>query len=131
MAWHSQALLSILYSMLIHSGWEYTASLKLFFGQTPPAEAINYIWASKAPEDTIVPSPYTNQSMMIVVRSGKANLNQWVTEKRDIYADYMKAFGKKPPMISGIAIMTDGNDTGESTEAYYGDIVMKSNLQKP
>ncbi len=106
--------------------WAKYKALKLVLGKTPPSEAINYIWASKAPDGTVVPSPYTNQSMMMVVQSGKADLNKWVIEKRDIHADYMAAFGKKPPMISGIAIMTDGNDTGESAVTYYGDIVMKS-----
>jgi len=101
-------------------------ALKLVFGKTPPSGVINYIWASKAPDGTVVPSPYTNQSIMMVVQSRKADLNKWVIEKRDIRADYMAAFGKKPPMISGIAIMTDGNDTGESAVTYYGDIVMKS-----
>mgnify|MGYP001611254735 FL=1 len=28
-------------------------------------------------------------------------------------------------MISGVAIMTDTDNTGESAEAYYGDIVFK------
>jgi hypothetical protein len=38
----------------------------------------------------------------------------------------MKAFGKKPPMISGVAIMTDSDNTGESAISYYGDIVFES-----
>ena len=100
-------------------------TLELFFGKTPPVGAINYIWASKAPDGTVVPSPYTGQSIMMVVQSGKADINQWITETRDIIADYMTAFGKKPPMITAIAIMSDGNDTGESAVAYYGDIVMR------
>lgn len=100
--------------------------LKFIFGKTPPVDAINYIWASNAPYGTAVPSPYTRQSMMIVVQSGKMELNRWVIEKRDIYADYMAVFGEKPPMISGIAIMSDGNDTGGSVTAHYGDIVIRS-----
>jgi len=39
--------------------------------------------------------------------------------------DYKQAFGKEPPMISGIAIMTDTDNTGESATAYYGDILLK------
>ena len=62
---------------------------------------------------------------MIVVESGSALLNQWVSEERDLYADYTKAFGEEPPMISGVAIMTDTDNTGEATIAYYGDIVFK------
>ncbi len=101
-------------------------ALEIIFGKKPPVAAINYIWASKALEGTVVPSPYTGQSMMIVVQSGEAKTNQWITVKRDIVADYMAAFGEKPPMISAIAIMTDSNDTGEAAIGYYGDIVMKA-----
>lgn len=101
-------------------------TLKLFLGKNPPTTAINYIWASKAPHNTIVPSPYTEQSMMVVVQSGSAKANQWVTETRDIVADYKAAFSKNPPMISAIAIMTDSNDTGEAASGYYGDIVLRA-----
>jgi len=50
----------------------------------------------------------------------------WVSESRNIFDDYKTAFGKEPPMITGIAIMTDSDNTGESALAYYGDIIMKS-----
>jgi len=35
---------------------------------------------------------------------------------------YKKAFGKEPPMISGIAIMPDSDNTAESGTAFSGDI---------
>ena len=62
---------------------------------------------------------------MFVVESGAEKLNQWVSEKRNVYEDYKKAFGQEPPMISGVAIMTDTDNTGESATAYYGDILFK------
>jgi hypothetical protein len=98
---------------------------KLIYGQYPPLGAINYIWESKAPKGTVVPNPYTDQVKMIVVESGAAGLNQWMSEERNVYEDYKKAFGDEPPMISGVAIMTDTDNTGESATAYYGDIVFK------
>lgn len=98
---------------------------RLIYGQYPPIGAINYIWESKAPVGTIVPNPYTDRVMMIVTQSGSAKLNQWVTEERNIYEDYKKAFGEAPPMISGVAIMTDSDNTKESATAYFGDIVFK------
>jgi hypothetical protein len=100
-------------------------AVKLLYGQYPPHGAINYIWESKAPIGTIVPNPYTDRVKMIVVESGEARLNQWVNEERNIYEDYKKAFGEEPPMISGIAIMTDTDNTGETAIAYYGDILFK------
>jgi hypothetical protein len=97
--------------------------VKLLYGEYPPLAAINYIWESKAPVGTMVPNPYTDRVMMFVVESGSAKLHQWVNEERNVYEDYKKAFGEEPPMISGVAIMTDTDNTGESAIAYYGNIL--------
>ena len=97
--------------------------VKLLYGEYPPLAAINYIWESKAPIGTMVPNPYTARVMMFVVESGSAKLNQWVNEERNVFEDYKRAFGQEPPMISGIAIMTDTDNTIESATAYYGDIL--------
>lgn len=96
---------------------------KLFYGEYPPSGAISYIWASKAPVGTVVPNPYTDRAMMIVVQSGATNLNVWMPEKRNLVEDFRKAFGQKPPLISSVAIMTDTDNTQESATAYYGDII--------
>jgi hypothetical protein len=98
---------------------------RLLYGQYPPLAAINYIWESKAPKGTVVPNPYSDQVRMIVVESGTERLNQWVSEERNVYEDYKKAFGDEPSLISGVAIMTDTDNTGESATAYYGDIVFR------
>ncbi len=98
---------------------------KLIYGRYPPLGAINYIWESRAPVGTAVPNPYTEQVQMIVVESGAAKLNTWVTEERNVYEDYKRVFGEEPSLISGVAIMTDTDNTGESAEAYYGDIIFK------
>lgn len=98
-------------------------TIKLVYGQYPPIGALNYIWERASPVGTIVPNPYTDRVKMIVMESGKDKLNQWVTEERNIVADYRKAFGEDPPTISGVAIMTDTDNTKESAVAYFGDIV--------
>jgi hypothetical protein len=100
-------------------------AVRLLYGQYLPLAAINYIWESHAPVGTIVPNPYTNRAMMIVVESGEEKVNRWVCEERNVYEDYKKAFGETPSMISGVAIMTDTDNTGESAMAYYGDILFK------
>jgi hypothetical protein len=98
---------------------------RLLYGEDLPLAAINYIWESKASIGTMIPNPYTDRVLMFVVESGAEKLNQWVSEKRNVYEDYKKAFGQEPPMISGVAIMTDTDNTGESATAYYGDILFK------
>ena len=100
-------------------------AVRILYGQYPPLAAINYIWESRAPVGTIVPNPFTNRAMMIVVESGGEKVQQWVCEERNVLEDYRKAFGGTPPKISGVAIMTDTDNTGESATAYYGDIFFK------
>lgn len=99
---------------------------RLVYGKYPPMGAISYIWASRAPRGGRYPNPYTDKVAMIVVRSGAADAGKWHTETRNLLADYRAAFGKEPPEISGIAIMTDSDNTGESGLAYYGDIELLS-----
>jgi hypothetical protein len=98
---------------------------KLIYGEYPPSRAISYIWASHAAVGKMVDNAFTDRVKMIVVESGRKNLNKWVSEQRNLYGDYIRSFDEKPPMISGVAIMTDSDNTGETGTAYYGDILMK------
>jgi hypothetical protein len=101
-------------------------AIKLIYGEYPPIAAINYIWANKAPIGAIVENPYTGRVKMVVVESDGKKLNAWMEEERNIYNDYINAFGKNPPLISGVAIMTDSDNTGESAVSFYGDILFES-----
>jgi len=91
------------------------------FGDIPIA-ALNYIWETKTPAGTIVENAYTDFAQMIVVESGPKKVGMWVEEERNIYEDYKKAFAEEPPMINGVAIMSDTDNTKERATAYYGDI---------
>lgn len=99
---------------------------RLIYGEYPPTGALTYLWANKAPSGTIVNNPYTDRVKMIVLQSGSARKMQWVEEKRNVYEDYGLAFGQEPPLVSGVALMTDTDNTGESVSAYYGDIIFSS-----
>lgn len=87
-----------------------------------PAATLCYVWDSKAPAGTVVPSSYTNLMRMIVVESGAARVNQWLSVERDVAADFKAAFGDEAPAVSAIAIATDTDNTGETATAFYGDI---------
>jgi len=95
---------------------------KLVYGEYPPHAAISYIWARGEPAGTAVPNAYTDRAHMIVVDSGSAELGRWVTHERNVYEDYRRAFGEEPPPVSGVAIMTDTDDTGESASARFAQI---------
>ena len=97
---------------------------KKVFGKDLPGSAIAYVWATSDPIGTIAPNPYTKRLRMFVVQSGQRYINNWVEEKRNIYEDYKKAFGKEPTEVSSIMIMTDTDNTKDSAVAYYGDIYL-------
>ncbi len=62
---------------------------------------------------------------MIVVASGMP-ARGWRSERRNLLDDYRKAFGEDPPRVSGVAIMTDTDNTGESVTSWYGDVVFRT-----
>ena len=97
-------------------------AVRLIYGEYPPLAAINYLWTSKEPPGTLVPNAYSGHVRMLVLRNNKDPLNHWVEEERNVYQDYVAAFGEPPGMISGVAVMTDTDNTGERAAAWYGDI---------
>jgi Protein of unknown function (DUF3047) len=110
------------------SAWQRTkyGFAKAIYGTYPPHAGINYIWESKLPVGTVVPNAYTDRLRMIVVESGAGKLNEWQSYRRNVYEDYKQAFGEEPPKVSGIAIMTDTDNTGETATAFYGDIRLRA-----
>jgi hypothetical protein len=95
---------------------------RALFGDIPIA-ALNYIWERATPVGTVIENAYTDFAQMIVVESGPSKVGEWVEEERNVYEDYKAAFGGDPPMINGVAIMSDTDNTKERATAYYGDIV--------
>lgn len=104
-------------------------TIKLFYGEYPPIASLVYVWASYGERGAIIDSPYTSRVKIIVLESGAAKKGQWLSEMRDIRADYRAAFGVgEIPLISGVAIMTDSDNTGDQAMAWYGDIVFSETL---
>lgn len=106
------------------SFWERTALrvARQVYGDVP-SRAINYVWASQLEKGAVVDSAYVGAFVKVVaVESGAEHAGGWRLEERDVAADYRKFFGAEPPLVSGVAIMTDSDDTGESAHAWYGDL---------
>lgn len=99
------------------------------YGQKIPTAALNYVWDNRHPVGTMQPNTYTDRARMIVVRSGSAQAGQWVTETRDLAADFRAAFGEKAPEVVAVALATDTDNTGESALAWYGDIAFLAATQ--
>lgn len=101
---------------------------QVVFGDIPIG-AISYVWETKAPVGAVIDNAYTDFVKMIVVESGPQKIGLWADESRNIYEDYKQAFGEEPPMINGVAIMSDTDNTKEQVTAYYGDIVFQKSVK--
>lgn len=84
--------------------------------------AINYVWSNSQPIGSRWLNAFTGNARMIAIESGPARLNQWISEKRDVQADYQRLFGEKPGRVDAVAIMTDTDNTRNKATAWYGDI---------
>jgi hypothetical protein len=99
----------------------------LLSGQQLPYATLMYIWENRFPVGTVLPNSFTAQVKLIVAGSGPdERLGQWKQFERNYAEDYRRAFGAEPGRLVGVGIMTDTDNTGESIEAYYGDIRLKS-----
>lgn len=61
---------------------------------------LTWMWSAGLPTDTIFqcPLPWWDQrETHWVIRSGTAELGQWLSERRDVLADYARAIGGPPP----------------------------------
>jgi hypothetical protein len=85
--------------------------------------AVNYVWAHQASKGEIWENAFagTNAQMM-ALRNRQDPLSTWYIEKRNVYEDLKRLFGKAFYFIDAIAIMTDTDNSHGQAKAYYGDI---------
>ena len=84
--------------------------------------AINYVFSSNNAVGKSWPSPYTKKSIDYVLSSTKNSSNVWVTVKANVKEDFMKLHGIEVLDISGVAIMTDTDNSKLKAISYYQNI---------
>jgi hypothetical protein len=93
-------------------------------------KVISYIWDSSAPEGTVIDEsigwPFALAIKVIVVKSGEADVNRWIIERRNIYQDYEKLFHKKPSRVKGVRLQANTQYTKDTSEGFIGQMVFSS-----
>jgi hypothetical protein len=85
---------------------------------------LKYVWSTSLPQGTTTKSPYYGKEQIIVLESGTEKLGMWVSEKVNIESDYKRLFGKAPPAVVGIAVISSSDATKTSASADYDDFVI-------
>ena len=87
------------------------------------AKTINYVWSANQPVATRWPNAYAgNNAQMWALNSGNALAGQWQWHTRDVVADWQQAFDEQISSLDGIAVMTDGDDSGSQLSAAYATL---------
>jgi len=92
---------------------------KRMSGREPPYATLMYIWSEQVPVETIIPSAHSTQVKMLVAASGSDGLGKWQSYKRDLRADYKRAFGTDAGPLLGIGVMTDTDNTKNKALGSY------------
>ena len=105
------------------------AQIYVTFPRFPSAvrsRIIGYIWDTTAPAGSIFKSQKTGLVTYVVVRSGEADLNKWLTESRNVCQDYKKIYGEEPEeKMEAISVGIDSDDTRSRAGAYVGEILFR------
>ena len=76
------------------------------------SRCLEYVWDDVLDEGTITASPLSGRIKLFVLRKGKKE--GWIQEERNIYEDYLNAYGEEPAdfddEVGAIAYMTDADD---------------------
>lgn len=96
----------------------------LFFWRTL---ALNYVWSSNQVKGELWPNAFAgDNAIMLAVRSGEDDRSTWYRERRNVYEDMKRFYGKEIRFIDAIAVMTDTDNSHSRSVTYYGDIYFSS-----
>lgn len=93
-------------------------------GERPPFATLMYVWEREAPLESVIVNPRTERIRKIVADSGSEQLGRWREHRRDIVADFRRAFGEDPGPLQSVAVMTDADNTASSARAWYASVVL-------
>ncbi len=92
---------------------------------------VSYIWDSSAPKGASENAswiPFVHV-FDFVCQSGATDINRWISENRNVAADYQRAYGKPAPRVKGLRIQINSQHTGTVAESYFGDVTFRSTPQ--
>ncbi len=110
------------------SGNDNVLSVYVVFGGWPIPQAIKYVWSDTLPAGSVLDSPHSSRTKIVVVRSGRTLRGEWAAEERDVLADYRRLFDdpRAAPTARGILILTDSDSTQTHAVGDYDDISISS-----
>jgi hypothetical protein len=102
---------------------------KLMSRDKLPTATLCYIWGGKEAIGYEQASLFTARVRFIVLANETTPLKTWHSKERNVYTDFLKAFGQEAvvvPALSAIVIGADSDNTQGSSVGYVGDVQLSS-----
>lgn len=88
---------------------------RLISGEPLPAATLCYVWDARLAPGTVLANAYTRRVRWWVLRGPESPPGEWRAERRDLQADFLRAFGDEatrlPPLVA-LIIGADADNTG-------------------
>lgn len=92
------------------------------YGEHVPDIALNYVWDNRYPVGARRSNAYTERTQMMVLRSGSRYAGAWVTERRNIVSDTIRAFNIDQFRLTLLAVAADTDNTGEYAHSGFANL---------
>ena len=84
-------------------------------GQHLPAATLCWAWGHAEAVGSVIDNPYSRRVRTLVLRSAADGVERWADERRDVAADFRRAFGDEatelPPLLA-VGVAGDADNTG-------------------
>jgi Protein of unknown function (DUF3047) len=94
-------------------------------GQNLPSATLCYLWDSRYPAGASGPNPYSARVRYMVLNGAESATGQWVSQRRNIAADFAALFGQESqplPPITAVAVGADSDNTQGSSLGYVAQL---------
>lgn len=98
---------------------------RLLTGEELPYATLAYVWSNQGEPGSVIVNARTDRIRKLVVESGAGQIGHWRDYRRDVRADFIKAFGEEPGPLVAVALMTDTDNTSSRLRAWYGPLTLE------
>lgn len=93
-------------------------------GFTPPARAICYTFGGGLENNEAVDAAFGEGRIVVINLRGADYAGEWLSEVRDVAADYRSIFGEAPPEVMALGLGCDSHRRKLKVEAWFDDITV-------
>ncbi len=94
-------------------------------GRTFPAASVCYVWDSRLADGSVLDDAFTRRVRIIVLHGAGSPLKTWLSERRDVRADFLRLFADEAtlaPAILAVVVSADADNTQGHSQAYVADL---------